>query len=803
MLVRRGTAATTTAALALAVLTVTGILAAPATSATTLSGATTAWHNGRFAVDVPDTVRQSDVVLGQPNLLPAQAMPLGNGSLGVGLWSANGLTAQLNRADTLPDRLSPGQITIPGLAALTSAPDYHATLDLYDGVFTESGGGMTARAYVPAGHDELVVAVTGANPDTAQTAQLALWQPRTTVAAATGAIGTLAQTWADQDRPGSSGETFGAMAAITALAPDTKATVVNPTTVQVQFHPDRTGSYQILIDSPQWTGGNAQHAAQSAFADPARLLAAVNTSWWHSYWNQVGPISMSSSDGVAQYLANVRTVALYAAAAERGTVRPGSQAGVADLLDSSQDSHSWDPASYWGWNLRMMVTANLGAGAFGNNDAYFAMYRDDLPTIEAWTASQFPGTTGACIPETMRFNGVGIQVHEANGQWGAKPYLDCSGQGAANYNARTLTTGAEVALFIWQTYQQTDNLAFLRANYPVMAAWARFILSYAKLGPDGKLHTDPSNAHETQWDVSDPTTDLAAMRAVLPDVASAARLLHADQQLVGQITTALPEIMPYPLVGTGDQQVIGMSYQPTAPIHNVENIGLEPVWPYGLIGDAGQDTALAQRTFTQRPNVERNDWSLDPIDAARLGLPADLAKTLLDLTEQYQLRPSGLAAFGASYAEPYAEQGAVVTTAVQDALVQDYDGLLRIAPAWPGNWNVDGTVYIQNRGKVDVQLREGVPVTVAIQAGANAPIQLRNPWPGQQIQVVDGTNTHRIAVPPTTAATLTIHAHAGASYLVEPTAHPSTGLPFAPVGGTPATAYRQLGAATIGLPPEQ
>jgi hypothetical protein len=244
--------------------------------------------------------------------------------------------------------------------------------------------------------------------------------------------------------------------------------------------------------------------------------------------------------------------------------------------------------------------------------------------------------------------------------------------------------------------------------------------------------------------------------------------------------------------------VIGMSYKPDATIHNVENIGLEPVWPYGLIGDSGPDTALAQRTFAQRSFVERNDWSLDPIDAARLGLSTDLAKTLTDLTEQYQLRPSGLAAFGATYAEPYAEQGAVVATAVQDALVQDYDGLLRIAPAWPNNWNAEGTVYIQNRTKVNVQIRDGAPVTVAIQAGATAPIQLRNPWPGQQIQVVDAAR--RTIIRPTTAATLTIPARAGGSYLVEPTANPATSLPFAPVGGIPATTYRQLGAATIGLP---
>jgi hypothetical protein len=144
---------------------------------------TTAWSQGQFHVDVPG---RSDVALGQPNVQAGQALPLGNGALGAGLWSADGLTAQLNRADTMPDRLSPGQLVVPGLARLTSAEDYQGRLDLYDGILVESGGGMTAKVYVRADTDELVVEVTGADPDTTQTARLGLWQPRTADAAAAG-----------------------------------------------------------------------------------------------------------------------------------------------------------------------------------------------------------------------------------------------------------------------------------------------------------------------------------------------------------------------------------------------------------------------------------------------------------------------------------------------------------------------------------------------------------------------------------------------------------------------------------------
>lgn len=799
--------------------TALAVLGLAATARADTPGTTTAWQHGRFAVDAQGVIGRSDIVLGQPNTQASQALPLGNGSLGAGVWSADGLTAQLNRADTVPDRLSPGQVEIPGLARLTSAPDYHGRLNLYDGMLVESGGGMTAKVYVDAVSDELVVDVTGADPGSVQTADLHLWQPRTPDATADGSVGALSQTWKDVNRPGASGETFGAMAAVTAGGQDVQANVVDPLTVRVSFQPNADSSFRVLVASPHWPSGddsNPISTAQSIFAgDRTRAsvaLEAEHLRWWHDYWQHVGLVRLSSSDGVAQYLENLRTISLFAAAAERGTVRPGSQAGVADLFDSAEDKHNWDPASYWGWNLRMLVTENLGAGAFGNNEAYFRMYRDDLPTIEAWTAGQFSGLPGACTAETMRFNGVGEQVHtDSNGNWGAKPYLDCSAQGPANYNARTLSTGGEVALFIWQTYLKTDDTHFLAENYPVMAEWARFMLAYAKVGSDGYVHTDPSNAHETQWDVHDPTTDIAAMKAVFPAVATAAQTLGRDSDLVAELQQAESKILPYPRtdIATEKQQLppsadttgedmIGFSYEQGAKTRNVENLGLEPVWPWGLISDDGPLSALAKRTFTNRPFVERNDWSFDPIDAARLGLADQMRQAAVDLTEQYQKRISGLASFGSGYPEQYAEQGGVITTALQDSLVQDYDGVLRIAPAWPSDWDADGTVYIQHRSKVDVQVRNGVPVTVAIESGSDHAITMRNPWPGQQVEVASGTSGQQV-MPATDAAIFTIPAQAAHSYLVQPVNAPTTARDFAPVTGTPATAARHLGPVQIGL----
>jgi hypothetical protein len=308
------------------------------------------------------------------------------------------------------------------------------------------------------------------------------------------------------------------------------------------------------------------------------------------------------------------------------------------------------------------------------------------------------------------------------------------------------------------------------------------------------------------------------MQALFPVTVSAARLLHTDQAFSARLTAAEKEIPPYartdeathtqlltPAADASGTDVIGDSYQPTAPFHNGENIGLEPVWPYNLIGDnttvnGDNLTALAGRTYDHRPNVTNPDWSYDAVDAARLDMPAQVQSDLVTLTEHYQAYISGMSnLFGSSPGnEPYIEQSSNVATALDEALATQYDGVLRIAPAWPSSWDVSGTVYVRNNTKVDVQVQGGTITTAAIVSGAIQSLTVRNPWPGQQAEVVNGA-TGRVIVAPSTAATLAFPAVSGGSYLVEQPASPTTSYPFAEVTGTPATAAKHLGNQQIGL----
>jgi hypothetical protein len=812
-----------TAGLALAVPLAAGAVPAQPAAAASV---TTAWQNGSFSLNPGGVVAESDIVLGAANTASSQSLPLGNGSLGVAAWAANGFTAQLNRSDTMPYRLSPGQVNIPSLSAMTSASNFSGTLDLYNGVLDETGGGMSMQAWVPAGKDELVINVTGANPSTQQTATLSLWSGRSPSAAASGAIGSLAQTWVDNSQTGNSGQTFGAMAAITAGGQNVSASVVNSTQVQVTFNPNSNGSFRVIVAAPKWTGGTPSSTASSLIGSDTTAttssLLATQSSWWNSYWASSGLIQATSSDGSAQYLENLRTLYLYD---EAGTMKtgayPGSQAGVADMFAYDEDQQDWYPAGYWLWNLRGQISANLSSGNFNSNIPIFSMYLNDLPAIESWTSAQMGGLAGACVPETMRFNGNGYYNGGNNTQ-----NASCATASSPSYNAEDITSGAELALWIWQQYQDTGSLSFLQTYYPIMEQTAEFLLAYQKLGSDGYLHA-VANAHETQWAVQDPTTDLAADQALFPAVVSAATLLNTDSSLVSQLKTAEGEIEPYPrasetaltqllnaqptsasAVASIDAQgddVIADSYQPSAPLENSENIGLEPVWPWGVIGDnttvnGDNLTALADRTYNARPNVNIADWSYDAVDAARLDMSSQVDSDLVANVERYQGYISGLSSFTGDSPgdEPYIEQSSNVATTMDEALATDYDGTLRIAPAWPSNWNASGTVYIQGGSKVDVQVEGGVITTAAIQAGTTETMTVRNPWSGQQAEVVNGS-TNAVVVSPTTSATFSVPVTAGSSYLIEQPSSLTTSLPFAQVTGTQATAAKHLGDVQIGL----
>ncbi len=560
---------------------------------------------------------------------------------------------------------------------------------------------------------------------------------------------------------------------------------------------------------PHWTGGDATATAASLLGDDAiaaaDTLAAAHLNWWHGYWGRVGLVKLSSSDGVADYMENIRTVYLYTAAASERGQYPSSQAGVNDLFNFTRDSQQWGGGDYWFWNIRMQIAANISSGATELNAPFFTMYGNDVPSLQAWTRMMWPLSTGICLPETMRFDGTGWYIDGANGN------NSCDSTAGTSFNKLTLTSGSELASWVWRQYQDTDDRAFLQQYYPLISEPAKFLLYYAKEGADGQLHTYPSNAHESQWGVHDPITDISAMKMLFPIAVQAAQTLGIDPELVTQLQTAIPKIPDYPrtdkathrilktAADDGDgNTVLGFSSDAGAGYHNVENLDLEPVWPYNLIGDTSPLFNLARTTYASRQFKNSNSWTYDPVDAARLDLGSEVAAGLKASTQSFQVYPNGLAAWNPrSLTEPYDEHSGTSTLAINEALATDYDGLLRIAPAVPPGWSAEGTLFLQHQSIVHVQVQDGAITTAVVESGADHDIQVRNPWPGKDVQVVDGAGGQTVVVPTTQADTFTIHAQAGRSYVIQQPSAPLTSETVTPLSGTPAAAARHLQGAAV------
>ncbi len=148
-----------------------------------------------------------------------------------------------------------------------------------------------------------------------------------------------------------------------------------------------------------------------------------------------------------------------------------------------------------------------------------------------------------------------------------------------------------------------------------------------------------------------------------------------------------------------------------------------------------------------------------------------------------------------SATEFYVEQAGVVADALQECLVQDYGGVIRIAPAIPPGWDFDGSVYVGGKTRVDVQTRNGRVRAVVIEAGIQHRLMIRNPWPGEPVEV-DSTDTAK-TVTSTTSPTLEFEADAGHVYILQRQAQQGSRLE--PISGTQPISPKRFGRVQIGL----
>ena len=186
-----------------------------------------------------------------------------------------------------------------------------------------------------------------------------------------------------------------------------------------------------------------------------------------------------------------------------------------------------------------------------------------------------------------------------------------------------------------------------------------------------------------------------------------------------------------------------------------------PVFPSGLVGLSQKNSNLfdVMTTTTLLYGTECTGWDPVPIVLARLGLSEELAVDLENFPSRWQIYYNGWGHWGMEglinedaelffktntvrdidssekfplriwpFRHMSMESMSVLATAMNESLLQSYDGVLRIFPAFPDDKTGRFTLHAVGGFVVSSEIREGEVQWVSVKSLLGNPCRLELPW---------------------------------------------------------------------------
>ena len=102
-----------------------------------------------------------------------------------------------------------------------------------------------------------------------------------------------------------------------------------------------------------------------------------------------------------------------------------------------------------------------------------------------------------------------------------------------------------VSHHLWERYQFTQDIEFLKKEYPVIKKAAQFYSEFLIEDPNtGWLISTPSNSPEIGGLVAGPTMDHQIIRSLFKVCIEASEILETDQEFANKLKTMIPKIAP-------------------------------------------------------------------------------------------------------------------------------------------------------------------------------------------------------------------------------------------------------------------
>jgi hypothetical protein len=685
-------------------------------------------------------VSSNDVVWAEPGRSAADSMPLGNGDIGLNVWTeTNGdVVFYIGKADAWSENpmkttglAKVGKVRISTSSCLfTGTNHFEQALHLYDGEMTIRGENGELRLWVDANAPVIHAESKSSKP----TVLTVLLDPCRAAGssmltnACTNNSSQFMQPTMDELKPDYHAEGFKDRlawchfdGATNGLGKPTIPEVVNwgfGALVQGR-NMTASGTGTLISESSvdhelaiTVASGKAEsdkawieqvlHASTAPFPASDEKQWQAHADWWHAFWDR-SYIFVSGTPEAKKVTQGYALQRFKTACAGRGawpvkfngslfvidwpSVSFGKDkaTGIETFKPVTADYRAWG-GQYWFQNTRAMYWPRLKAGDYDIMQPLFRMYLGEIRNNEATVKKLY--------------NHEGSYVAETSPHWGALPNLVGKTNGA--YTDFYFTPVLELSTMMLDYYEHTQDKTFAKETLlPFANLGLTFFTNHFPRDKDGKLLLSPDNSIEMYWMVNNPLPDIAGLHYVLvrlkqlPDdlTTPAMRKSWADLEAI------LP---PLPVADKNGKKVIypydPLLNQPYDEVtktgvksHNMENPELYGVYPFRLFGlpELGKgDLQIGRDTYAARTQKGLHCWGQDPMDCAYLGLTDEAKKLVIhDLTNQDKRQK--FPAFwdkGHDYA-PDEDIGGNGEQTLQLMLMQTEGKKILLLPAWPKDWN--------------------------------------------------------------------------------------------------------------------
>lgn len=382
----------------------------------------------------------------------------------------------------------------------------------------------------------------------------------------------------------------------------------------------------------------------------------------------------------------------------------------------SPDGRDWASLAFMWQNTRHPYWAMPARGDFDTLLPGMQFVRDGLDVCRDRCTNIFKHD-GAFIMEASWWNNVGVF------DWNRVP------QHLHYHFLATIETPA----LMCEYFEHTRDKKFLsEILLPCADEFIKFYeLQFPKRDARGKLVMSPAATVETYQPVTNPNTEITALRLVLTKLLTydigAERAAHWTKLLGELPELPLRRIKGMDLLAVGDEYASGREI--------CESPELYSVYPFRQAWLGREDRlAMARQSFHVRcisldgtddkQAVETGGWQAAPVQAAYLGLGREAARLMsINFNDQFiawhdNVNPDApfptrpRARFPAFWeckmdGTPDNDHGANSVNALQSMLLQSDGRKIYLLPAWPEDWDVSFKLWANDNTTVECEYRGG------------------------------------------------------------------------------------------------